>query len=201
MSHEENKTRDEQHTILGLSQLAQQWEHLLFSTGGAICLNKSFWYLISWQWSKQGIARLCSIDSAPGVMELTSGCQLDKVVEVPRIDATSCYRTLGVRISPSGSNSLAISTLRQQSVDFATRIATSKLTRKAAYWAYWQYYTPKSGFPAPALTLTKAQCDRIQAPALRATLSKLHVNRNTSRAIVFGPANFAGLSLPSLYTI
>jgi hypothetical protein len=91
MSHEENKTRAEQHTISGLSQLAQQWERLLFSTGGAICLNKSFLYLISWQWSKQGIARLCSIDSAPGVMKLTSGWQLDKVVEVPRIEATSCY--------------------------------------------------------------------------------------------------------------
>ncbi len=107
---------------------------------------------------------------------------------------------LGVRISPSGSTCLAFETLRQQSQDFAARVSSSKLSRKATYWAFWQYYTPKSVFPVPALTLTRTQCNKIQAPALSATLSKLHLNKNTSRAIAHGPAKYAGLGLPSLYT-
>jgi hypothetical protein len=63
-----------------------------------------------------------------------------------------------------------------------------------------QYYKPKSGFSIPALTLSQEQCNKIQGPALHATLSKLHLNRNTSRSVVFGPSKYAGLGLPSLYT-
>jgi hypothetical protein len=48
----------EQDTINKLQCLAQQWERLLYATGGAISLSKSFWYLISWKWSKSGHARL-----------------------------------------------------------------------------------------------------------------------------------------------
>jgi hypothetical protein len=33
-----------------LRQLVQKWERLLFSTGGAINLQKSFWVLMGWHW-------------------------------------------------------------------------------------------------------------------------------------------------------
>ncbi len=143
---------------------------------------------------------MSTIAKLPGTLELTSGYNLTHKVVVPRIESTDAYRTLGVRVSPSGDNNLAYSTLRDQSKDFAVRIASSHLTREAAYWAYWQYYKPKSGLSVPALTLTQTQCDRIQGPAVSATLSKLHLNRNTSSAVVFGPSKYAGLGLPSLFT-
>ncbi len=38
------------------------------------------------------------------------------------------------------------------------------------------------------------------APALQATLSKLHLNRNTARAIIFGPSSHGSLGLPALHT-
>jgi hypothetical protein len=37
-------------TITNLKNLAQHWEKLLFSTRGALNLQKSFWYLMHWQW-------------------------------------------------------------------------------------------------------------------------------------------------------
>ncbi len=112
---EENRRLAERSSIDGLRLLAQQWERLLFATGGAICLNKSFWYLMSWKWSQAGSATLRTISSAPGTLFLTSGNELQTTVEVPRIETTSSYRTLGVRLSPSGSSSLAYTVLRQQS--------------------------------------------------------------------------------------
>jgi hypothetical protein len=36
--------------ISNLATLSQQWERLLFSTGGGINLLKSFWFLMSWTW-------------------------------------------------------------------------------------------------------------------------------------------------------
>jgi hypothetical protein len=52
----------------------------------------------------------------------------------------------------------------------------------------------------PVLSLTKTQCTYIQAPSVQALLSKLHLNRSTSHAIIYGPSSYAGLALPDLYT-
>jgi len=115
------------------------------------------------------------------------------------MEVTAGYRTLSVRISPSASNSLAINTLTSQSHEFAGWISSSKLNWEATYWAYWQFYIPKVGFPLPALLLTKSECEHIQSSAICATLSKLHFNRNMSRAVVFGPTKYAGMNLSHLY--
>jgi hypothetical protein len=51
----------------------------------------------------------------------------------------------------------------------------------------------------PVLALSQTQCTSIQSPALCATLSRLHLNKHTSRAIVFGPSKYGGLEMPELY--
>jgi hypothetical protein len=43
-------------------------------------------------------------------------------------------------------------------------------------------------------------CTHIQAPALCAFLSKLHLNRGTLRSIIFGPPEYSGLQLLDLCT-
>ncbi len=73
------------------------------------------------------------IAKSPGTLELTSRHDLFQKVVVPRIEPTDAYRTLGVRVSPSGRNNLAYNVLCDQSKDFAVRIASSRLTREAAY--------------------------------------------------------------------
>lgn len=195
----ENASTSRESAIRNLHILAQQWEKLLFATGGAISLDKSFWYCLSWKWSPAGIPHLSSNEQAPGRLQLTAGYNTDTSV-IRRMEVTDGYRTLGVQISPSGSNKLAISTLATQSHEFAGKIASSTLNRESTYWAYWQYYIPKLGYSLPALTLTREECEKIQSPAICATLSKLHFNRNTSRAVVFGPVKYAGINLPHLYT-
>ncbi len=60
--------------------------------------------------------------------------------------------------------------------------------------------TPKITSSVPVLTLSHTQCKKIQSPAICATLSKMHLNRHTARAIVYGPACFVGLDFPELYT-
>jgi hypothetical protein len=83
-----------------LQALAQHWEWLLFSTGGAINLLKSFWYLMSWNW-QTGIPRLLSTDKSPAQLQMTTGYATQADI-VPRIDPHTSFRTLGVYISPSG---------------------------------------------------------------------------------------------------
>lgn len=37
-------------SLYRLHNIAQEWERLLFSTGGALNLQKSFWFVFSWEW-------------------------------------------------------------------------------------------------------------------------------------------------------
>ena len=151
-------------TYARLTRLSQQWERLLFATGGALCLNKSFWYLISWTWTKTGTAKPTTAALAPGVLSLTSGYDTNSPIEVPRIETTSTYRTMGVRISPSGETKHTFAYLRSQSTTFATKISSSALTCTDDYWAFWQYFHPHIGFSMPVLALSQTQCSTIQSP-------------------------------------
>ncbi len=163
-------------------------------------MEKSFWYMISWTWNKAGNAKLKMILQSPGNLLLTSGSATDQPIIVPRIETSASFRTLGARISPSGKTDSTVQYLRSQTSHYASCIASSNLNREAIYWAFWQYFRPKIGFSMPILSLTQPQCTYVQAPALQATLAKLHLNRKVAWAIVFGPASHAGLDMPDLYT-
>jgi hypothetical protein len=101
-----------------LQILAQQWERLLYSTGGALNLTKCFWFLLSLQW-KGGKCKLDTIQTIPVEPQLTAGSQVDRPSVIQRIEPTDSYRTLGVHISPSGSNKGAIKVMlsETQSLD------------------------------------------------------------------------------------
>jgi hypothetical protein len=56
-SLEENQKQENIHNILGLKQLAQHWERLLFTTVGALNLQKSFckqWTVVNQRLSNHG---------------------------------------------------------------------------------------------------------------------------------------------------
>jgi hypothetical protein len=91
--------------LSNLTTLSQQWEHLLFSTGGGINLLKSFWFMMTWSW-KDGVATLAKKHQAPGDLHLTAGYETIPA-QVPRIEATRTYKTLGAFVSPSGNNTEA----------------------------------------------------------------------------------------------
>jgi len=40
---------------------AQTWERLLWMTGGALKLNKCFWYYIDWKWTVTGAPEMKTI--------------------------------------------------------------------------------------------------------------------------------------------
>jgi hypothetical protein len=193
-----NDTADINTTVQAMSTLAQHWERLLFSTGGAINLQKRFWYLMAWVW-KNGIPSLAPTAKAPGIMELTSGAST-VLYTVPRIDVNDSFRTLGIYLSPSGSQIKQVTILRQHSDHYFTNITPSSLSREEAFISYMQYLRPKLNYPLPCSSLTHTQCRYVQAPALAVLLPKLHLNRHTSHVIIFGDLRYGGLSIPDLYT-
>jgi len=195
--HHGPQSQDVQEVLHGIKFMAQSWERLLFSTGGALNLQKCSWSLLTWQWNK-GVAKLCTNAQAPATLRLTAGCDTSPV-EVPRLSPYDGFRTLGVYISPSGSTAMARTKLRNISLDYATMITGSRLNRSEALWSYLLYLLPKLTYSTPALTLTEQESHDVQSPSIMAVLPKLHVNRNTNRSIVFGPMSLGSLELPTVY--
>jgi len=70
LSLQENRHKEVEHIVSQLASLAQHWERLLFSTGGAINMQKSHWYLMTWLWSN-GVPRLATARDTPASLPLT----------------------------------------------------------------------------------------------------------------------------------
>jgi hypothetical protein len=69
---------NEARVIQFLQQLAQEWEHLLYSTDGALNLHKCSLFLISWILNN-GKAKQTSEEESPGILSQTSGSDLSIV--------------------------------------------------------------------------------------------------------------------------
>jgi hypothetical protein len=50
LSYTENSRHELTELVNNLTTIAQHWERLLFTTGGALNLTKSFWYSMTWNW-------------------------------------------------------------------------------------------------------------------------------------------------------
>jgi hypothetical protein len=185
--------------VNNLTNLSQTWERGLFSTGGAINLQKSFWVLMSWGWGN-GTALLLPPSLHNHSLKLMEGYNVEDPIEVLQMSPYASYHTLGAYLSPSGGTGKAFEILRNQLLDYATCIQSSSITKEAALWSYMLYLLPKLLFPLMAMTFTKTQCAQIQSPALCALLPKLHLNRNMARSIIHGPALYGGMNIPHLYT-
>jgi hypothetical protein len=100
------------------------------------------------------------------------GYQMTPAV-VPRIETTESFQTLGVYISPSGSQKQQFKILRNHAKSYYHNVKASTLTPSEAYIVYFQYLRPKLNSPLPCCTFTPSMCRAIQAPALATLLPKL----------------------------
>jgi hypothetical protein len=76
-SHNQESTPQEHKKLIeDLQKLAQEWEQLLFSTGGALNLQKCFWFLLTWKWNNGHVHYALGIE-APGELCMTSGNALN----------------------------------------------------------------------------------------------------------------------------
>lgn len=121
------------------------------------------------------------------------------LAELPRLEPTTGFRTLGIYITPDGSQVKQLQILQGHSEQFYKQLHQSSMTSSEAYTAFTLYFWPKLLFPLPCSSLSSAQCQNIQAPALAALLPKLHLNKHTSHALLFADYLYGGLRIPHFY--
>ena len=129
---------------------------------------------------------MATISQSPAKLELTSG-RTQALQLVPRLEASTGYRTLGCFISGNGSMTKAKSVLRGHLESHAANILDANLRPDEAYTAYTMFFLPKIKFSLPVSIFTQEECRNIQAPALMQTLPLMRLNRHTARSIINGP--------------
>ena len=76
---------------------------LLLASGGALALQKCFYYLVQWQWTPQGFPVMSLTTNSPTtVLQMTSGRSTSPTL-IPRVETFTGKCILGVCLVPDGS--------------------------------------------------------------------------------------------------
>jgi hypothetical protein len=192
------ESMDEATLVTSLQTLAQTWERLVYSSGGALKPSKCFWFAVTWQWAS-GFPILRSKNKYTNNLTIRdSNNNTDVVLQMK--GPVESERTLGIRISPSGSQLTEMEWLTKKAESFATLIQTGNLTREEAYRAYHSIYIPGISYPLGVTHLSRTQAKRIQKRAIQPILASMGVNRNMHRAVVYGPPSHGGLGFRCIST-
>lgn len=87
----------------------------------------------------------------------------------------------------------------QQSRDLGRKLYRSPLNHFESIVVYRMYYVPKISFPLSITTFTRKESEQIQSQFYRYALPKMGLNRNTPKALIFGPAKYGCLNLHDIY--
>ena len=175
---------------------AQRWSNVLSLSGGGLQKTKCSYHFLYYKFTIDGLAVLQDGEFGPKIeIEFESG-------EPPRplkqLSAYSSHKTLGVQKAPSSTNKGLFESLRKKNKKHTEVMARSPFTPTDAWAYYHSIYLPSICYPFPSSSLSKEHCLRLQREFKVAFLPKFGVNRCTPNAVVYGAADYGGLSLRDL---
>ncbi len=109
------------------------------------------------------------------------------------------HKTLGHYKDPAGTQREQYRQLKKKidkSVDFLNQWS---LNPEEAWTFYYACYLPSVGYPLANSIFTSAQLANIQRKAMSLIIAKCGYNRNTKRAIIYGPMEYGGANFRRLY--
>ena len=184
---------------LEMEEVAQFWEQLLFTTGGALALEKCFFVAV--QWSFEGDIYTLPKGLVGNVsISLSSGADYDQKEPIRQSATNVGSRVLGVFLAPDGNNAEDLKVMCAKGSSMARNVAHSKLSRSEVATAYEFMLRPSLRYPLCGTTFSKKECDTIDRSYLSMFLSKMGFNRNTKRLLLFGPPSLGAFGFTDTYT-
>ena len=162
------------------------------ASGGAICPNKTKWFLIDYVWKRNKFVYR-SIEDMPGNISIPN--QEGNMMTIQREEPSSVNESLGIQLTLTGNQSKQKEVLKEKSEVFATQIRTRKCDNTTALWTFTNSFYPSMMYPMVATYFSEDDWNEIMRPALRATLSSAGMAKNFPRSIFFGPEKYQGLDV------
>ena len=173
-----------------------RWSGLLIATGGSLAPEKSFHYLIDFEWTNKQWSYRKSTD-IEGEFTLSMKDQSRHFLQ--RYETDRAEQTLGVFLSMDGNEDKQFQSLYDQSKKFATQIYTSKCTEEAADYTFRCSFLKTLEYPMPVTQFTEDQWKKIYTPALNASLNRSRISKTFPRAVLFGTNLYHGLNIMNPY--
>lgn len=185
--------------LCGLEIMAQKWEKLLYSTGGALELKKCFYYLVYWKWD-DGIPYMSTgEDFSDTSINLTYGGDNEQK-QIERKETDESHRTLGVMVTPNGDFGAQHTKQKRFDHDYGHRLQASNLSPELSRLSHSMQYLAAMTYALPVTTFSKKDLTQQQKYGIRAVLNKLGVSSKFPRAVAYGPTKLGGMNLKNLET-
>ena len=175
--------------------LLVSWSSIMDVTGGAISIDKSWWYLIDYIWNNgKWIAQDAGTD-----LELLAPTPTGDSVSLNRLYADEASEMLGVWVAPNGNKDKLITNQRDAAITWGAKVKVGHPSQMEAWQALHSTITAKLKYPLPACSLTEAECKSIMYPTIKAALPKAGIASNMVCAVRDAPFAYGGAGVLSLY--
>ena len=152
---------DESDDIAAVLQRALDlWQTGIEATGGALVPEKSFWSEISFRWDEKGQWSYNDDNDENNEILMKDMNNEEKVLK--KIQSHEAIETLGVHLSPNGSDSIQCEILRKKAIIWANKIKKGGNISKSDAWTCLKSTILKTlEYPLPVTCLTEYQCSKI----------------------------------------
>lgn len=165
--------------IENLQRIAQTWEHILSLSGGSLnCKKCSWYYIVNWEWKKNGRPFPRPIGSEdPNIAIGKNAFGSPRQQAIPQMPLETCSQVLGVQLSPSGSFPDDHIQLHKTKADsFAARLHSLVCIKAIdARIFHRSIYVPTVRYGLAALSASGEEHSTIQTRVLTSLLQKMNV--------------------------
>ena len=181
-----NDTTRSEDILSSLQTLARLWHTYLVISGGALGINKCFYYHLAWKWNSSGTASLINTLTEDTNITLEDNAT-NAEIPIQQIKPSKGLRTLGVRLAPDGNFNDEFLFRMEQCETVARQLKKVRFTRFEARLAYERVWWPKISYPLAVTDFSKKQCSKLQKKFDKCFLGAMGINRRMPKAVLHGP--------------
>jgi hypothetical protein len=183
-----------------MEKIAQQWERLLFYSGGALNLKKCSWTMLHWVWKNGRPCLHTRQDDDADITLVTESTGVNTRSVIQYNPPTQSTRILGVNLNPMGDFTNQIDILRKKSNQMSNRIRSSQLSSENVQTFLRTMYAPSMLYTLPAMATDEENLASVQTSMITTALQKMGASKTTPIAIRHGPIEMGGLNIIDLRT-
>ena len=170
------------------------WVGITGVTGAAINPEKSFWYLLDWDWVKhQGTWQWQprSKKDMPG--DLMANNLQGNRVNLSRLEPHQAEKNLGIYMAADGNMDHQIEYLKEKAQEFAGQVKRGPVTRNEAWTSYTHTIRKTLEYPMKVTTLTEQEWNQVFHLVNSAALPKAGFVQSFPHAVLYGPTDYQGM--------
>ena len=181
-----------------LCYIGQKYSRYLWTTGGRLSLDKSYWYLLQFVRGKDGIYKLAAHKDSAFPMSIKEETANGQFITITQLAPDDARRGLGIVSAPDGLSTSQCNVLLTKARDWASSIRSSALNSTEIWLAYTAVLWPGLSYPLAVSSLSVLDLKLIQQTVSCIIRHSLGLNHSFPDALFYGAKRYGGLGIVPL---